>query len=182
MSSMAIVVEVVAGGGQDSSVQHQAFAVTYCPPDPWMKRFLDGSNNAPTPEWREDILRSFPLDASDMTVALFAPIPGGTIGYPGGMRPLGLLKTNGTWRWEEHLTSAHRLDIRGVPQLKSCEGMVIGSAWFEFVREVKRLSAETGVQPTSLWCILGVEAMVESLRSSGLRPRVIFWMEGEKHV
>ena len=183
MPSMVIVIEVVASGGGDAPVDHQVFSISYCPPDQVVHKFLtqpDGS--VENTEWRDDILRPFPLDAADMTVSLFASVPGGTIGYPGGMRQEGLYKSGGTWRWESRASVNHREEVRGVPETRSGEGMVIGSAWFEFVREIKKQTQDGAVQAPSLWCMMGVEAMVENLRSNGLRPRVVFWMEGEKHV
>ena len=183
MPSMVIVVEVVASGGGDAPVDHQLFSVAYCPPDPAIHKFLtQQSTGIELAEWRDDIIRPFPLDASDMTVSLFAPISGGTIGYPGGMREEGLYKSGGTWRWENRTSTAHREEVRGIPETRSAEGMVIGSAWFEFVREIKKQVQDGSVQTPSFWCIMGVEAMVENLRSNGLRPRVVFWMEGEKYV
>lgn len=183
MPAMVMVVEVFASGGGDTPVEHQPFSIAYCPPDPAVYKFLtQPSTGIELAEWRDDIIRPFPLDASDMTVSLFAPISGGTIGYPGGMRKEGLYKSNGTWRWEDRVATAHREEVRGIPESRSAEGMVIGSAWFEFVREIKKQVQDGAVQTSSLWCMMGVEAMVENLRSNGLRPRVVFWMEGEKHV
>jgi hypothetical protein len=98
------------------------------------------------------------------------------------MRAEGLFKSGGTWRWENRTATAHREEVRGIPETRSAEGMVIGSAWFEFVREIKKQVQDGSVQTPSFWCIMGVEAMVENLRSNGLRPRVVFWMEGEKYV
>lgn len=178
-----MAVEVTDGGGGDSAVGHNLFALTRCPQDLWLQKFMcGGEESQAAPEWREDIIRPFPLDASDKTIAVFAPIPADTVGYPEGIRDEGLLKWGATWRWEHRVTSLHREGVLGVPKLHCGEGTVIGSAWFELVREIKRKAADEGVQPASLWCIMGVEAMVESLRAGGLRPRVVFWMEGEKHV
>jgi hypothetical protein len=148
-----------------------------------MQKFLCGaSTSQAAAEWREDIIRPFPLDASNETVAAFAPISAGTVGYPGGVRDVGLFKWDSTWRWEHRTESLHKVGVLGIPELHCGEAMVIGSAWFELVREIKRKAGEEGIQPPSLWCIMAVEAMVENLRAGGLRPRVIFWMEGEKHV
>jgi hypothetical protein len=140
-----------------------------------MEKFMCGTeeDDAQLGEWREDIIRDFPMNISD-GVANRLSAPSETQ----SLREDGLLKWEDGYRWESRTNTNHQGEVMGIPATTSGEGMVIGSAWFEMVREAKRRAQTQGVQPSSMWCIMAIEGMVESLRAGGLRPRIIFWIEG----
>jgi hypothetical protein len=175
MPKAVICVEVMDSGGGDQAVAHRLFSVSECPSDTWMEKFMCGTeeDDAQLGEWREDIIRDFPMNISD-GVANRLSAPSETQ----SLREDGLLKWEDGYRWESRTNTNHQGEVIGIPVTTSGEGMVIGSAWFEMVREAKRRAQTQGVQPPSMWCIMAVEGMVESLRAGGLRPRIIFWIEG----
>ena len=177
MSSLVACIEVVEQGGGDHIVQHRLFAVTKSPPDPWVEQFIVGQDTDSNEfiDWRLDIIRPFPLDLSDGAVQRFAPEK------PDSEEPQrisGLLKYGDLWRWEPRNLTHHASEVHGVPLDRKGEGTVIGAAWFEFARKIKETAKDRGIQPPSLWGIMAIEGMVDSLRAAGLRPRVIFWIEG----
>jgi hypothetical protein len=177
MSNLVSCVEVVEQGGGDHVVQHRLFAITKSPSDPWMEQFVVGSDSDTNEfiDWRLDIIRPFPLDLSEETAKRFAPEPPKSE-VP--QRVSGLLKYGDLWRWEPRNVTHHASDVYGVPSDRRGEGTVIGSAWFEFSRKAKETAKDRGIQPPSLWGIMAIEGMVDSLRAAGLRPRVVFWIEG----